>query len=405
MPKITRAIAFLAVSSLIAGAFVAPATARRPEVKGEGENMKPIANIPWTGGTDMEVATIKGRHIAFASSVAPAAEGGGLHVIDVTKPEKSKEIGYAPCVLNQGDVQITYNQKNVIVSADGAAGPEGCLGVGKRGFQIYDIKNPAKPTPVGFAETSASGGSHNATAHPTKPYVYNSTSALAPPGDIQIWSIKNPAKPEVVNTIDSLPHAPHDMAFNEDGSLMVTAAISHWDIYDTSDPENPTLLWTGQCPGCSITHDAKFVPEDGGIIVGDEAGGGLTFPCPGGALYFYRLEWAGDRPVPVLTGVFEPHTVIFPQGTTPGSCTSHVFEISDDASHLAIAWYASGVHYINIADLTGVAVGNTSAGNVKREAWFIPEGGSTWSAKLHQGPYMFTNDRNLGYIAYKITVK
>jgi LVIVD repeat len=396
--SLRKTIALSAVAGLLVAGIASSATAR-PPVKGEGENMKPIVNIPWTGGTDMEIVTIKGRDYAFASSTAPSADGGGLHVIDVTVPEKSKEVGYVPCSINQGDVQISWNQRYVYVGGS-VSGDASCGIPGGNGFVIYDIKNPAKPKAVGFADT---GTSHNVTAHPSKPYVYNSNSALAGNPEIQIWDVKNPAKPVLVNEVPSVPHATHDIAFSSNGKMAVTAAISHWDIFDTSDPENPTLLWTGQCPGCSITHDAKFLPDDSGIVIGDEAGGGLTFPCPGGALYFYQLQGTDAQPVPVLTGVFEPHTVIFPQGTTPGSCTSHVFEINDQGTHLAIAWYASGVHYINMGDLTGVAVGSQSAGNVKREAWFIPSGGSTWSAKLHEGPYMFTNDIHLGFIAYKLS--
>lgn len=407
-----RLAASLIAAGLVVGALGAPsAIAKSPKIEGEGENMKPYFNQPWGGGTDMETATIKGRDYAFASSTAPVPEGGGLHVIDITNPAKPKEVGYAPCRLNQGDVQISHDKKNVMVAMDGAVGPDGCLGIGQHGFLIYDIKNPTKPKPVGFAATTTS---HNVTAHPTKPYVYNSNSSLAGDPEIQIWSIKNPAKPELVNTVDSLPHAPHDIAFNREGNFAVTAAISHWDMFDTSDPENPKLVFETQCPGCTITHDAKFTPDDNGVIIGDEAGGGLTFPCPGGALYFYKLQWPTEsQPVPVLTGVFEPHTVIFPTGTTPGSCTSHVFEISDDGTHLAIAWYASGVHYINIGDLAGAAVGDHAAGNIKREAWFIPNRtddgtvvqGSTWSAKLHRNwPYVFTNDIRLGFIAYKLDV-
>ncbi len=404
MRSFRKSIATAIAMGLVAAAFAAPATAAKNKVEGEGENMTPVSHIEWTGGTDMEIVSYGKKDIAFASSTAPATEGGGLHVIDVTNPEKSKEIGYAPCSLNQGDVQVSHDKKNVIIASNGPVGPDGCLGIGQQGFLVYDVTNLKKPKPIGFGATDAA--SHNVTAHPTKPYVYNSNSELAGSPNIQIFSIKDPSKPKLVSTVNSLPHAPHDIAFNETGSLAVTAAISHWDIFDTSDPENPTLLWTGQCPGCSITHDAKFLPGDEGIVVGDEGGGGLPYPCPGGALYFYRLEWPTEtQPVPVLTGVFEPHTLIFGQGTSPGGCTSHVFEISDDATHLAIAWYTSGVHYINIGDLTGVAIGNQSAGNVKREAWFIPSGGNTWSAKLHENsPYMFTNDINMGFIAYKIDV-
>jgi hypothetical protein len=349
----------------------------------------------------MEFATIKGRDYAFAGSLASIKDGGGLHVIDITNPESVKQVGWLKCAFNQDDIQLTYDNKYVIQAADSPGGPESCLGVGQEGFQLSDISNPAKPKPVGFAIT---GSSHNTTAHPTKPYVYNSNSALAGKPEIQIWSIKNPAKPELVNTIPSVPHATHDISFNKDGTLAVTAAISHFDIFDTSDPENPVLMYTGQCPGCSITHDAKFTPDGTGIVIGDEGGGGGGYPCPGGALYFYDFS---SGAAPVLTGIYEPNEFVFARDgqTGPQGCTSHVFDFDEKGEHISISWYSAGTRYLEIGDGVGAALGDQNAGNVRQAAWFMPDGGVTWSSKIYKGPYIYSNDETRGFDVFKITAK
>jgi hypothetical protein len=266
---------------------------------------------------------------------------------------------------------------------------------------LSDITDPTHPKPVSYAVT---GSSHNTTAHPTKPYVYNSNSALAGKPEIQIWSIKNPKKPELVNTIRSVPHATHDISFNKDGSLAVTAAISHFDIFDTSDPENPVLMYTGQCPGCSITHDAKFTPDGTGIVIGDEGGGGGGYPCPGGALYFYDFS---SGAVPVLTGVYEPNEFVFARDgqTGPSGCTSHVFDFDDKGEHISISWYSAGTRYLEIGDGVGAALGPQNAGNVRQAAWFMPDGGVTWSSKIYKGPYIYSNDEHRGFDVFKITAK
>ena len=62
-------------------------SAQSAPLKGEGKNMKIVANVGYAFGTDMEFATIKGREYAFAASAAAVEDGGGLHVIDVTSPE------------------------------------------------------------------------------------------------------------------------------------------------------------------------------------------------------------------------------------------------------------------------------------------------------------------------------
>lgn len=402
-----RKLSLVALAALLIAALLLPTTAagardQRSRLQGEGQGLELIANIEYAGGSDMEFLTIKGRDYAFTGDLG-GSDGGALHVIDITNPPKPKEVATLDCDMSQADIQIAADKKTLIMAADSTGGPESCLMFGKLGFMTVDISNPLKPKPLGVAEIPR--GSHNTTAHPTKPYVYNSDSDITPPGvfpgEIQIWSIKNPAKPKLVNTIPSLPTPTHDIGFNKDGTLAVTAAISHFDIFDTSDPENPQLLWTGQCPGCSITHDAKFTPDGTHIIIGDEGGGGAPYPCPGGALYFYQLQGTKTQPVPVLTSIFEPQEVLVAQ-SGPGACTSHVFDVSDDSSKLSISWYTAGTHYLDISNAVGLTFGNVGVGVVEL-GWFIPENGDSWSSKMHRGPYIYSNDLNRGFDVYKIT--
>jgi hypothetical protein len=396
-------VAGLITAATGAGAAPGSSKPQPAPLKGEGSGLKLIKNIPTGSGTDMEFATIKGHEYGFVASRSTADKPtGGLYVINVDKPENAKVVGYLPCNMSQMDIQISHDKKTVIMAADGAGGPDSCLMVGVEGFMTVDISNPTKPKAIGAAPIPR--GSHNTTAHPTKPYVYNSDSTVGnPQGEIQIWSIKNPAKPEHVNTVRTLGHSPHDISFNSDGTRAITAGVENIEIFDTTDPENPTLLSTFQCPGCSITHDAKFTPDDKGFVVGDEGGGGMAYPCPGGALYFYQLQQ--DR-IPVLTGIYEPNELVVARDgqTTPGSCTSHVFDFDEDGSHLAISWYSAGTRYLDITNQTGVTFGGQGAG-VKEAGWFIPDGSSSWSSKIHKGPYIYSNDINRGFDVYKITAK
>lgn len=410
MKKLSKSLlAALACGGLMIGALAGPAVAAKSKsapLKGEGEGLEIVANINYKGGTDMEWARINGRDYAFAAG-APGVGGAteaeaGLHVIDITNPAKPKEVAFLNCALYQGDVQISHDKKYVYLAADSAGGPAACLGVGKLGFMIIDVRNPKAPKPVGFAEISR--GSHNVTAHPKKPYVYNSNSDLGGGPEIQIWNVADPKKPELVKSVPSAPHAPHDISFNKDGTMAVTAAISHFDLWDTSDPENPSLLYEGQCPGCSITHDAKFTPDGTGLVIGDEGGGGGDYPCPGGQLHFYQLE--GGR-VPVYTGVYAPEEFVFARDgqTAPDGCTSHVMELSDDGKTLSISWYSAGTRYLDISAMMGAALGGNSVpGGVSELGWFMPDGGVTWSSKFlnSDGKYIFSNDIQRGFDVFKI---
>ena len=398
-------VATAAVAGLIAGA-IAPASAARSNapLKGEGRNMKIVANIGYASGSDMEFATIKGRDYAFAGSFAPVKDGGGLHVIDITNPAKPKEVAWLKCSVYQSDIQISHDNKTVIMAADSAGAPDSCLMVGKKGFMTVDISNPKKPKAIGVAEIPR--GSHNVTAHPTKPYIYNSDSDVGNArGEIQIWSIKDPKKPKLVNTVVTVGHSPHDISFNSKGTQAVTAGVDNIELFDTKDPENPSLQVTFQCPGCSITHDAKFTADDKGLIVGDEGGGGMGYPCPGGALYFYRLE---GGVVPVLTGIYEPNEIVLAKDSQGGlgACTSHVFDLSDDGKTLAISWYSAGTRVLDISAMTGIAFGENAAGGVSEIGWFQPDGGSSWSSKIHEGDkYIFSNDIQRGFDVLQVTGK
>lgn len=391
--------AVVAAAVVSAGLTSAGAGSSRAPLQGEGEGLKLIANLNTGSGTDMEFATIKGHEYGFvASRSSSGGPPGRLNVINVDKPAKPKLVAKLPCNLNQGDIQISHDRKTVIMAADASGGPDSCLMLGKLGFMTIDIRNPSKPRPLGVAEIPR--GSHNTTAHPRRPYVYNSDSDQANRGEIQIWSIKKPAKPELVNTIANPTHSPHDLSFNKDGSLMVTAARTAIHLYDTSDPENPALLGVTVCPGCYLAHDAKFTPDSKWVIAGDEAAGGAAYPCPGGALYFYEI--VEDRAL-VLRGVYEPGVIGSAQGGV-ASCTSHVFDISKNGKTLAISWYSAGTRYLDISNKTGITLGGNGNG-VKELGWFIPENGNSWSSKFHKGPYIYSNDINRGFDVYRITAR
>ncbi|HWC14311.1 MAG TPA: hypothetical protein VG929_06930 [Actinomycetota bacterium] len=407
-----KKIAALAATGMILAALGGVANADERQrvsapLKGEGEGLKIVKNVPLGScgamksgtGTDHENVEFGKKTYSFATSRCPLAEGGGIYVLDVTNPAKAKAVGKLPCVVSQGDIQVSHDKKTLLIGHDSTGGPEACTGLGKTGFITADISNPTKPKAIGHA---TGDGAHNMTAHPTKPIVYVSNSGLAPGAKsrIQIWSIKNPAKPELLGQVLSLPHAPHDISFNKKGTMAVTAAISHFDIFDTSDPENPKLVWTGQCPGCSITHDAKFTPNGKHILIGDEGGGGGPYPCPGGAWYIYDFS---TPPVPVLTGIYEPANFITNENNTVGSCTSHVFEISSDSERIAISWYTLGTRYLDISSAIGVAAGSNDTGGIKECGWFVPEGGSSWSSKFSTDErYITSNDINRGFDVYKI---
>ena len=400
----TFLFALVLVIPTTAGAAVSPdfGPGSAPE-PGAGEGLEFVKNLQTGSGTDHEVVKIGTKTYAFAASTSPLAEGGGINVIDVTNPAKARVAANIPCVANQGDIQISHDKKTLLQGHSSGGGPESCRALGMTGFQTIDISNPLKPKVMGFGDSDTA---HNLTAHPKLPLVYISVGSLgAVPGHFQVWSFKNPAKPELLNTVDLMGgHSPHDISISKDGKWAVTASVDHFDIFDMTDPESPTLAYKGQCPGCTITHDAKFTPDGKTLLIGDEGGGGLPYACPGGAWYFYDFS---NAPVPVLTGIYEPAEFVIARGhgNAPGACTSHVFDISDDGTKVAISWYTVGTRYLDISTAIGATVGpNRTPTGITECGWYIADDADSWSSKF--GPddrWIFSNDITRGFDVFKIT--
>jgi hypothetical protein len=213
-----------------------------------------------------------------------------------------------------------------------------CAPADQMGFMTIDITDPTDPKPAGWAPVP--NGSHSLAAHPTKAFVYNAEGFPDTAGHMQVWSIKSPAQPKQVNVLDTGVHSPHDLSFSKNGKMAATANVVNFHVLDTSDPANPRIIATSQCPGCLHTHEARFTPDGDRLVVNDEYP--IAPACPSGALYFYDLGESGQ---PTLSGGYVAGDAMTngngePPGTT--MCTPHVFDISDDGRRLATSWHHAG---------------------------------------------------------------
>ncbi len=162
------------VVALVMGSLALPATAGRIEApspnraaEGTGEGLKLVGEIPFGSGSHLELATIKGRDYAFVSQL----EGTGtLRIIDVTTPEKPRQVSSLPCTGYQGNIQVSYDQKTLLVGLDEGSDSI-CAPPGTGGFLTIDIRDSKKPELLSFTEITR--GSHSLAAHPTKPFLYN----------------------------------------------------------------------------------------------------------------------------------------------------------------------------------------------------------------------------------------
>ena len=394
----TTRLAIASALSLLLGASFSGASASAIRSEGTGEGLKLVAEVPFEGGTHQVLATIKGRDYAFVTQMVTSGSGN-LRVVDITAPSKPRVVATVPCGGNQGNVQLSHDQKTLVIGLDSPS-DGGCMPAGLMGFVTLDISNPRKPRPIGWAEEAA--GSHSLAAHPTKPFVYNGEGFPDAPGRMSVWSIADPAKPKLVKVVDTGAHSPHDLAFNRTGSMLATANVFYLQLMDTRDPAAPKIVHTTQCPGCVHTHEARFTPDGKRLIVNDEY---PSAACPGGAVYFYDIVDLAGSPGLELTGSYTADEVVTTASGDPATkCTPHIFDISSDGTKMAATWHEGGIKYLDISETSGVTAGPRVLvpGGPTELGWYLSEGSFAFSAKLHKGPYIYVVDGSIGFQVFRI---
>ena len=398
MPLNRRCIAALIVV-LVAAGLLGSSSAHADKRRGVGAGVEPVARVEYDGGTHLALTRVGGRDYAFASSMA---EGGTVRVIDVTDPAKPKVVSKIPCFANQAHLQISHDNKTLIIGEDVPHGGDACGAAGHLGFYTVDISNPKRPRPLAAADVPR--GAHTTTAHPTKPFVYVSYGDVpaSSSAEFEIWSIKDPAAPKRVAVASVFGyHGPHDIEFTRNGKRAVASSMSLIQVLDTTNPAKPVELARLQCPGCSHNHEARFTPDEKHVIISDETPGGPA--CPLGALYFY--EWQADAdPYMTLIGEWQPRELLTPQSepTRATLCTSHTFGVSPDGTKVAASWHTAGLRVVDISTMAGVGIGDQGTGP-REIGWYQPGGGDAFSAKFDRsGDFIFVNDFHRGFEVFRL---
>ncbi len=437
MSRIRKSLPLL-VLAVLAGQLSASASDPLPAYRGSA-NLQLVAQIPGAGGTDLEFFSrelLQWKDASGAMNVVPDGQPpvtrhfafvgnqtSGARIVDITNPETPFIVfHFTTCKPSQGDVQIApggmvatlAKQGGSCTLANGTSAPSGSI--------IIDMANVYAPRAVAVAKDAR--GAHNNTIHPSGKYLYISTSALAPSDGqmsrVPIFDISDPANPVKVKDFMIPVNGPHDIRFSHDGKRAYFAGVSAYHIVNTEDPKNPSIISTIVPPGGTIGHDTLVTRNKEFLFLGDEAGGGSTFPCPGGAIYAYdiRVEAA-----PILLGAVEAgggpvvgrNLDEAPGPTRTGGCTSHVMELNPNGKSLTLGWYVLGARVFDFssfynADGSAKPAGQISAAwgrfgvGLVETGFMIPtDNASTWAAKQYAKVpgYIFSND-STGFFVTKI---
>jgi hypothetical protein len=359
----------------------------------------------------------------------------------VTDPAGSAIVATWDCSISQGDVQVferpdlggrrfvTFTQDDGYdIDTESACFKDlAAMGVDVgdgSGTFIADVTNPYAPRTVSFMPFAK--GSHNLTVHPSGRYLYNSNSDLITSLEpaIEIADISDPAAPKAAGSValkvfPGLGTESHDITFSPDGTRAYTAALSHGEILDTTDPTKPVSIGTIVDPAINVWHQANPItvkdPQLGErefLIVEDEFLGAIgTGQCPNGGVHVYDIT--GDlEKNPEKVGYWNISDV----GATPdgvglvvdsgGTCTAHVFELHPEQQLMTIAFYNGGVRVVDLTNLVGVSLGKAGMG-MKEVGSYRFEDSNTWAVKApfadRKGFHLYGNDHRRGFDVYKWT--
>ena len=396
-------------------------------------SVKVVARIPGPGGTDLEMFSraltrYKDASGRFVTSRTPVmrhfavvgSEKSNTRIIDITKPTEPFLAAEIPCSLVQGDIQLNEKRSIVLIASDATgANPKCPIGDDAPmppGAAVVSIKDIYHPKVI--AAAPAVGGAHNMTLRPDGRWLYISTSEITQATTtVPIYDLADPSKPKLVNTWVTPGNAPHDIRFNRSGTRAYFAGVSTFRIVDTTNPAAPVVISTFWPPGATIGHDTLVTDDGAFLLAGDEAGGGATYPCPGGAIHVFDIR---NEKAPIYLGASYAAAGPVTNRTTESSetggvssCTAHVMDLNPDRKSLTLGWYSAGSRVFDFHGLydeagkpkttAALAYGARGVGLVEK-AWAIPTGGVTWSAKQYAKVpgYIFADDLQLGFYVVQL---
>lgn len=386
-----------AVTGLLVAAFAPSVGAQATYEK--SKNVSLIDDIEYTGGTELAA---EGKYVYTGQLDGETRRGentkqGGLYIFDVSG-KAPKQLGKLECPGNDNDVEVLRPGIVVMGFAVNQCAPEA-----GNGFMTIDVSDPKNPRKIGSIST---GKTHTLKPFPGGRYVYTAGGGLtgSTSAGPAIVDVKDPAKPKLVRTAQTYSMDCHDISFNvtKDRALGFCAGAAgsgQVQIWDVSDPVNPTLLSEIVNPVMQYTHYATASSDGKYLAIDDEAFAFHecnTGQSPTGRVWLYDIS---NPQVPVPFGSMAPprggrdmNGIGNYAGWVDSWCTSHGLDWLPDTYNLAVTWFTGGWSVLNI---DGQSVAPTEV------AYFMAKESATYSALWHGGK-LYTNDMHRGLDAFTV---
>ncbi len=391
MNRTKRILLSLAV---VSSAALVPGVAQSQAEIVKSDNVKELGQNAYIGGT--ELATDGGKYLISGAMNGETnrnqiPENGGMHIMDISKGGKPREVGFLACPGNDNDVEFVRPGLAIMGFATNQCAP-----AAGNGMVTVDVKNPAKPRILGMVNT---GKNHTFKPVPGTNYVYTAGGGLAggTGAGPAIVDISDPSRPKVVAKGQTLTMDCHDISFYVKGDTRLgfcagaigTGEVQIWDI---SDAESPALLGKIVNPAIQYSHYAVASADGQLLAIDDEAFAAHecnTGASPTGRVWIYDIS---NPAMPLLQSSFAP-----PRGgdgtanvgTYPGWvdswCLSHGLDWSPKGRNLAVTWFTGGWSVLNLDDPLAP----------KEAAYYQAENSATYSV-LWAGKYLYSNDMHRG---------
>jgi hypothetical protein len=391
------AVALIGLASALA---LVPAASASHNEDLHSANMRLLANSPKPDTTNSD--------LAFWGKRLFAGNYGGFRILDISHPSKPKVLSDFTCNGAQNDVSVwgsPREQQLLFLSIDRPQDKETCDSQntpastpGFEGIRILDVTHASHPELVKAVPTDC--GSHTNTLLPDlendRVLIYVASYPLQ--GQSQDCNVH--FKVSIVEVPLSAPEnasviretlgltAPaigcHDVTVVPALEIAAAACISEGEIWDISDPDDPSVLAKIHNPAIQIWHSATFTNDGQTVWFGDEAGGGAAPFCATTSDTTGRI-WAYDVSDPSSpTGPLGSYKIPRSQGSE--ICTAHNFNFIPYGRHdlLVSSWYGGATSVVNLDDPAA-----------PREIGFYdaqePTAAETWSSYFYNG-FIYAND-------------
>lgn len=321
----------IAAAGIVGGVVSSPSLAQPPAAQDAAAQTRNLHEM----GHELRVASFEAPEgqrrissdLAFQGKFAYQGTYDGFRVIDIAAPGNPKLVSEVFCNGDQGDLVVwdhilvrSWNTKRTQ--------PRDCAGTvvpaGFEGVHIFDISNPARPQLRAALELPC--GSHTVTVAGVDGgalIVYSNNSSSAGCGgaglttaqrnvlgdfmDIIAVPLANPAAASLIHrealagpTDTAVATGCHDAGVILGGiKKAVCASADTINVWDISNPRDPSLLFTISEPGVGQStsngrwHSATFTWDGRVIAAGWEPGGGAQAECEAGdpvvdkSMFFY----------------------------------------------------------------------------------------------------------------------